>query len=148
MGIKLKCYDVSKCPKILLDNFKTKSGCWNLGTLILRYLIASSNCVFISVGFYIDFFPVIMRRKQALWMKWKPFIIYWLYNKEKIVEILLISGVTLNVFYVLFSVENWWRFTYTIFKRIASQRIFVLWWYEREYSYSPKKFKSFNMIIW
>ena len=45
MGTKLKFYDVIKCPNILLDNFKTKSCCLNLGTLILRYLIASLNCV-------------------------------------------------------------------------------------------------------
>ena len=59
MGTKLKSYDLRKCPNILLDNFKTRSCRWNLGTLILSYLIASSNCVFISVGFYIDCFPVI-----------------------------------------------------------------------------------------
>ena len=44
-GTKLKFYDVIKCPNIFLDNFKTKSSYLNLCTFILRYLIASLNCV-------------------------------------------------------------------------------------------------------
>ena len=60
----------------------------------------------ISVGFYIDCLPLIMRRKQALWMKQEPFIIHWFFYKEEIVEILLLSGITLKLFYILFSVEN------------------------------------------
>ena len=77
-----------------------------LGTEDVMYFNVMMDFVDISVGFYIDCFPVIMRRKQTLWIKQKPFVIYWLFYKEEIVEIPLLSGITLNLFYILFSVEN------------------------------------------
>ena len=62
-----------------------------LGTEDVMYFNVMMDFVDISVGSYIDCFPVIMRRKQTLWIKRKPFVIYWLFYKEEIAEIPLLS---------------------------------------------------------